>query len=132
MTESTIFDLISDRDGLVWQVVLTRHLGPARQRADKLVWQVHMHAEAKVTGALLVDSGTLCRSGDSRLLQILGNESIVLRSGEIRFEAIEEKQIPRSAVEGVAGLRKTLLSSIVKDIKARAVTRQVENLCSFS
>lgn len=132
MQESTIFDLISDRDGLLWQVILTKYLGPAQQRADKLVWQVRMHAEAKVTGALLVDSGSLCRTGDSRLIEILGKESIVLKSGEIRFEAIEEKQIPRSAVEAVAGLRKTLLSGIVKDIKARAVTRQVEDLCSFS
>jgi hypothetical protein len=132
MQESSIFDLIPDRDGLVWQVILTKYLGPAQQRADKLVWQVRMHAEAKVNGAVLADSGTLCRRADSRLLDILGKESIILKSGEIRFEAIEEKQIPRSAVEAVAGLRKTLLSCVVKDIKARAVTRQVEDLCSFS
>ena len=131
MQESTVFDLIPDRDGLVWRVILSKHLAPAQKRVDKLVWQVRMHAEAKVSGALLADTGTLNRVQDARLLEILGNEPIFLRSGAVRFEAAEEKQIPGSAVEAVLGIKKILLSQGVKDIKVRIVTEQVDRLCSF-
>ncbi len=131
MQASTVFDLIHDGDGLVWQVILSQHLAPALKRADKVVWHVRMHAEAKVTGASLAASGVLDRVNDSRLLGLLGDEPVILRSGDVKFEAAEEKQIPRSAVEATSGIKNTLSSKAVKAIKVLAVIRQVECLSAF-
>ena len=62
---------------------------------------------------------------------LLGPESVTLRAGTISFEAADEKQIPGSAVEGVLGLKNTLLSKGVTDLKRRSVAQVVDRLCAF-
>jgi len=131
MQETSVFDLIHDRDGLVWQVIVSKRLAPARKRADKIVWHVEMHAQSTVKGAHLVSTGTLDHDKDARLLMLLGPESVTLRAGTISFEAAEEKQIPGSAAEGVLGLKKNLLSKGVTDLKRRSVAQVVDRLCAF-
>jgi hypothetical protein len=132
MQESSVFDLIHDRDGLVWQVMLVRRLAPAQKRPDKIVWHVQMHAQSTVKGAHLVTTGTLDQAKDSRLLTLLGSEPVTLRAGAIRFEAVDEKQIPGSAVEAVSGLKNTLSSKGVTELKRQSVAQVVDRLCSFA
>lgn len=132
MQETSVFELIHDRDGLVWQVVMTKRLAPATKRADKIVWHVQLHAETAVKGAHLVGTGTLDGRRDARLIELLGPEAVRLRTGGIRFEAVDERQIPGSAVEGVVGLKKSLLSMDVTDLKRRAVAETVDRICAFT
>lgn len=130
-SDLVMFDMVHDIDGLPWRVMLAQTLAPARQREDKLVWHVRLHAETTASAGQFVSTGTLDRHRDGRLLTLLADQQVFLRCGDIRFEAADERQIPVSATEAIRGIKKALSSKGVNELKWRAISEQIDRACAF-
>ncbi|MEY4630469.1 MAG: hypothetical protein RIQ81_589 [Pseudomonadota bacterium] len=110
---------------------MEKALAPLRDRPDVLAWHVTMVAETTLDGKSLVGSGVLDRGRDARLLTLLGEARVKVRTSQIKFETVSEKQIPQIAGEVAARIKKNLLLQSVVDLKKDAIAGQVDACCQF-
>ena len=110
---------------------MQKNLAPLRERPDILAWHVTMHAETILDGKSLVSSGVLDRDRDARLLDLLGDARVKVKTAETKFETVSEKQIPQFAGEASAFIKKNLLLQWVGGFKKAAVAARVDALCQF-
>lgn len=110
---------------------MEKNLAPLRERPDILAWHVSMHAETTLDGKTLVASGVLDRGRDARLLELLGDARVKVKTGETKFETVAEKQIAQFAGEAATSIKKNLLLRAVVDLKRAAVAARVDTMCQF-
>lgn len=127
----TVFEWAHDLNGCQWSIIMDKELAPSARRPDLLSWHVTMFAETSIDQSGLIDSGVLDRRRDARLLGLLGQSRVKVRTPAVRFEVSAEKQIGQIAGEASSGIKKALLNRGIVDLKKQSVAQRVEANCRF-
>lgn len=129
--EENQFDQVKDGDGLPWSLKLQVSQVPEPKNPKGVLWELKLHLSALVMAPLLIETGTLDALKDSRLLEMIGNESIELKMRPLVYRAPHEDAAKTLLADILPKLKASFAKSSLSEVKRALVGRYVDDRCRF-
>jgi len=124
---------IMDGDGLTWKLKVIQHQKPHEHDPKKLVWVLIMSLHCTAGVEDLINTGTLNKSEDSRLISLLGlgEEPVSFCVKPRKVEAEEEDDMLRQARQVLPGYIESVAGKSLLELKRAVICRLIEKRCHF-
>jgi hypothetical protein len=117
---------VKDGDGLAWDLGVTATQIPEPNNPRGLLWQLNLDLKTRVTTRQLVDTATLDRTKDARLIDLIGDEAIELKMRPITYKAPTEDAAKALLAEVLPKLKASFAKSTLSEVKRALVGRFVD------
>jgi hypothetical protein len=121
------FDRVVDADGLAWRLAIQVEHVPAAAR--RVAFQLRLVVATEVTAGDLVATGTLAKTTDERLIELLGEDRVTLRMRPEVHVAASEDEAKARLTELLPALRERLAGTSLHLVKRRLVGRHIDERC---
>lgn len=127
--KSNAIKTTTDSCGIKWELKITL----ADQSDSKGRWSCEIRPTARLTVGELIDTATLHRSKDGRLIKILGNKTQLSLSLKIRkLQDISQIALRRRVKFELVDLKREIARNSFEQLKLAAVYRKADQLLNFN
>lgn len=120
------FDRIKDGDGLTWNLDLAIKPVPNRENTHGLLWEATVRLHVAATAEMFIETGTLHRVSDERLIALIGDADIKVALKPSVYTAKSEDEMRQIVASVVPKLKVHLMKNSFYDVKRRLIGRFVD------
>lgn len=125
------YEKILDSDGLEWHCEFDLKSCPHPKKPRGVAIEARMIWKTTAVTRQFVESGTLDREIDERLIELIGARSIELAMKPIYYTADSEEDLRGFISDIVPSFRQKLTTQPLKDIKRLLITRWIDEHQAF-
>ena len=122
---------IKDAAGVKWSLKVGADQVPHPLDTQGSLWKVAINIVTNVTAKSLVDTGTLCKESDARLVGLLGSKVVPIEMKAWKFEAESVEKVRAILAEELPKLRERFGGNELHDIKRQIAGDLLDRSCLF-
>jgi hypothetical protein len=126
-----LYDFIRDGDGMDWRLIMKFDQLPSELDRHQGKWVATLRFGIDVPVKTLVDTGTLDREADARLIKLLGDSLVPLRMRQLTYETSSENEMREMMSRVLPELRENFRKTSLHQVKRDLVGRWLDSLGEF-
>lgn len=123
---------IKDKDGLEWRLHIFSEQAGSESEPKFIDWTLKIQLKASANTSTLIETKTLDKHSDSRLIKILDHHKIEFALKPLKYNASNEEEVYRMANEGMLNYIDRIKNTSLHQIKRELIGRFVDQRCQFS
>ena len=124
-------DFLRDGDGIDWRLVMKFEQLPSEQDRHQGKWVATLQLGIDLPVAKLVESGSLDRDSDARLISLAGDGQVPLRMKKLQYEAPNEHAMRDTLSRVLPELRENFRKTSLHRVKRELFGRWIDSLLAF-
>jgi len=125
------FDSFVDLEGLKWNLAVVVNQVPDLHDSRKVVWRIAIKVTISITADELIETGTLDRVKDARLIGLLGTDIIPMAMKPIVYTVKNEEQARQIVASTLPKLKANFPKNSLDETKRLLVCRWINEQAVF-